>query len=227
MVVISYLLPLAISLFRPIYYPDRYTIAGLPGLAVLLAAATYSVPSRSVSAGLLAFLMAISLSAHILERTENPELRSQGPVSGDGVVSAWLLKHLRTGDAVVFAGLSRASMDHYFLRSGASGRFFEISYPQSIDDHLGWFPDYSPASRWEMFHSDALAVVDRLRRLPRQGQRIWLLSDDKDDSNVIKKELDESFHQELATEQDSWAVKRIYSYCCILAPAGIEPVGWR
>jgi hypothetical protein len=217
-VVISYLLPLAISLYRPIYFPDRYTIAELPALAVLLGAATYSLLPRSVSVWLLLSLMAISLSTHILERAENPELTSsQGPLSGDRVVSSWLLKRLKPGDAVVFAGLSRASMDYYFLRSGANGRFFEISYPQSIDDHLGWFPDYSSPGRREIFHSDALALVHRLRRLPGQGQRIWLLSDDKDDSNVMKEELDRTFHQEWATNQDSWPVKTIYSYCCILA----------
>ena len=62
-----------------------------------------------------------------------------------------------------------------------------------------------------------MALADRLRRLPAQGHRIWLLSDNKDGSNVMKKELDRLFHQELATEQDSWAVKAIYSYCCIPA----------
>jgi len=213
---ISYSLPLALSVHRPIFYPDRYTIADLPALVVLLAAATYSAAARSLSVWLLSSLMLISVATHILTRENNPEPRfPQGPLSGDRVISSWLLKHLQPGDAVVFAGLSRASMDYYFLRSGASGRFFEVSYPQSIDDHLGWRPRDAAARRWDTLHSDAMALAGRLKRLQGPGRRIWLLSDGDAGSDVMKKELDRRFQQVSARATDSWAVTAIYSYCCI------------
>jgi hypothetical protein len=164
--------------------------------------------------------MVISVSAHILTRENNPEPRfPQGPLSGDRIVSSWLLKHVQPGDAVVLAGLSRASMDYYFLRSGASGRFFEISYPQSIDDHLGWRPRDAVAGRWDALYNEAVALADRLKRFSAPGHRIWLLYDGDPGSKVMKNELDRRFHQDSATATDSWAVIAIYSYCC---PAAVQ-----
>jgi hypothetical protein len=58
--------------------------------------------------------------------------------NSDRTAAQELLQRVQPGDALLFTGLSRASVQYYFRRSGREVDFAWISFPAGNAEHLGW-----------------------------------------------------------------------------------------
>jgi 4-amino-4-deoxy-L-arabinose transferase-like glycosyltransferase len=183
--------PLMVSIFKPIYYPGRYTTVALPPLVVLLGAVLSRFVPRVPALVLCLVMLAGAGAAAVLTRggTTFPNLP---PEQSDRTTAAYLAGHAARGDAVVFTSLTRPTADYYFTRLGASGRFFETSFPREIDDHGGWRDNRAMLARREALRAEASGLATRLAQLAREGHRVWLYYGlDREVSDILKPMLDE------------------------------------
>lgn len=183
---LSLLFPLAVSVFKPIYWPGRYTIIALAPLAAILGAVfTRFLPSPA-AAGLCAGLLAFGAAGQFTGRERVPE--SDLPAGqSDRTTALYILRHAAPGDALVFTSLTRASADYYFRRTGTQTRFAEISFPEENARHLGW----TGSKPCDLLEREADTVVPRLRRLVEAGHTVWVYYGfDPEISNILVRKLE-------------------------------------
>jgi hypothetical protein len=187
--VVSLAVPLAISAFKPIYWPGRYTIIALPPLALLLGTTLSRMANRAALTALCYALLALDVAAQVRLRAINPETDLPAG-SSDKATAQFLLRHAHPGDALIFTSLSRPAVDYYLHRAHAESRFVEISFPRENGVHVGWRDATATGQRGVMLRVEAQGVIDRLREL---DGRAWVLYGyDPAVSGILKERLDGS-----------------------------------
>ena len=173
--VLSIGVPLTVSIFKPIYWPGRYTIIALPSLALLLAWRLATTVRHSVLAGFACAVLAAVLVLHVVNRRdiiENSEATLRYADS-DKHVTEELLKRIHPGDTLIFTGLSRASIQYYFRLYHRDQDVTWISYPAENAEHLGWDNDRIDRATLE---AEAGRIAGRLSRSGAgNSQRFWIL----------------------------------------------------
>jgi hypothetical protein len=167
--------PLIVSIFKPIYWPGRYTIIALPAFALLLgwALAKFSPWRLSVC---FCYAMLLATTAYrIKTREEVPELRGTPDGYTDKRTAQYILQHAQSSDVLVFTDLSRAAIDYYLLRNDAANRFREVNFPAEIANHLGWEDPRAMLEDPHRIQTEAELVATNLQALLSDGRnRIWL-----------------------------------------------------
>jgi Dolichyl-phosphate-mannose-protein mannosyltransferase len=131
---------LLISLFKPVYWPGRYTIVALPALAVLLGwELAEAVSVRLATAAALSAMLFVMLNQWMMrdEMFENSQTYSTYQYT-DKNAAEELAKRVRPGDEIIFTGLSRASIEYYFRRFHRERDVILLSYPTENAEHVGW-----------------------------------------------------------------------------------------
>jgi uncharacterized membrane protein len=185
--VVSLAVPLAISAFKPIYWPGRYTIIALPPLAFAIGATLSRLANRTVLTALCFTILALDVVEHVRTRDINPET-GQPAGSSDKATAQFLLRNAQPGDALIFTSLSRTAVDYYLHREHAESRFVEISFPRENGIHIGWRDATASGPRAVMLRAEAAGVIDRLRDLP--GKTWVLYGYDPAVSEILKAQLD-------------------------------------
>jgi mannosyltransferase len=192
---VSLLLPLAVSVFKPIYWPGRYTIIALPPLAVLLGGVYGRLAPRPIAVAICALFLATGLWIHVRSRDQVPE--SATAEGTDRATVEFLLAHARPGDAVVFTSLTRAAADYYLRRAGAARKFIEISFPMENARHPGWTDPSAAVHRRSAFEAEASEIVLRLRSVTSSGGRIWFYYGvDRRTADILKDRFEVNFARE-------------------------------
>jgi mannosyltransferase len=187
--VVSLAVPLAISAFKPIYWPGRYTIITLPPLAFLIGATLSRLANKSVLTALCFAILALDVAEHVRTRDINPETNLPAG-SSDKATAQFLLRNAQPGDALIFTSLSRPAVDYYLRREHAESRFVEISFPRENGVHIGWRDATASGQRGAMLRTEAAGVIDRLRE---SHGRAWVLYGyDPAVSGILKAQLDGS-----------------------------------
>jgi hypothetical protein len=185
--VVSLAVPLAISAFKPIYWPGRYTIIALPPLAFLIGATLSRLANKAVLAALCYALLALDVAEHVRMRDINPETDLPAG-SSDRATAQFLLRNAQPGDALIFTSLSRTAVDYYLYRAHADSRFVEISFPRENGIHIGWRDATATGQRGVMLRAEAAGIIDRLKGL---HGRTWVLYGyDPSVSGILKEQLD-------------------------------------
>ena len=185
--VVSLAIPLGISVFKPIYWPGRYTIISLPPLAFLIGATLSRLAHKTALTALCFALLALDVTEHVRLRDINPETDLPAGRS-DKATAQFLLSHAQPGDALVFTSLSRTAVDYYLHRAHAESRFVEIGFPRENEAHIGWRDATATGQRGVMLRAEAAAVVERLKGL---DGRVWVLYGyDPAVSGILKEQLD-------------------------------------
>jgi hypothetical protein len=170
---VSLVAPLIVSVVKPIYWPGRYMIIALPALAVMLGSLLANVPLRFVAVFAAFLFLTFQLYTHVAERELVPEANLP-PGQSDRTTAQFVLAHAAAGDAVLFASLTRAPADYYFLRADASARFQEFTFPASTASHMGWL-DHAPASD-PLRQTESAALAERLKTIATSGHTVWVYS---------------------------------------------------
>ena len=161
---------------------NRYTIIGLPFLAILagLAISKLHWTVRVVLLSLVCIncgwtfhkLVALSSTTDIFAG-----LLEAVPL-GDRAAAAHIHQRLRTGDTVVYTSLSRASIAYYLKRLRWNGDISEISFPAEFATHMGWLDSRRAYIQEPPIQDEARQLVARLAQLPR-GSRLFVLCGNK------------------------------------------------
>ncbi len=186
---VSLALPLAISVFKPIFWPGRYTIIALPPLALWLGATLARSAPRPALAVFCYLTLGVVLGVHLWSRDLNSESGLPEPKS-DKAAAQFLMGLAKPGDALVFTSLSRPAIDYYLRRAGASSRFMEIGFPAETSVHLGWEDTHLDDRRRTALQAEAEGAVSRLAALPAGSRILVLYGADLRVSAVLKNELD-------------------------------------
>jgi hypothetical protein len=182
--------PLAISIFRPIYYPGRYTTIALPALAVLMGAILARFAPR-VYAQALCYAMLLAGLAMAVSTRGGTTFGNLPAEFSDRSTMEYILAHAARGDALVFTCLTRTSADYYLRRNGAEGRFVEASFPEELDRHPGWRDNAAMLQHSEALDAEAADVASRLAELARGGHRVWVYyGQDLEVADRLKSALD-------------------------------------
>ncbi len=177
--------PLAVSVFKPIYWPGRYTIIALPSWAVLLAWRLGSTTRRPFLTGFAYAMMAVVLALHVVARRdmiENSEAVLRYSES-DKRAAEELNRRIQPGDNLIFTGLSRASVEYYLRLFHRDRDVTLISFPAENSEHLGW--DARRVDRAAL-ETQARGLTERLSG-PATGRpvRIWILPGSNPGANDI------------------------------------------
>jgi mannosyltransferase len=188
---VSLFLPLIISIFKPIYWPGRYTIIGLAPLALLLGAALARSAARPALVVFCYGTMAVAAAAHIRARDVNSESGLPG-LQSDRSAAQFLVRLARPGDVLIFTSLSRPALDYYLRQANAGSRFTEIGFPQENSVHLGWGSTSVDDRRRQVLKAEAEGDVSHAANsLTSSEARAWVLYGyDGAVSRILKDELD-------------------------------------
>jgi len=181
--VITIAVPLLVSVWKPVYWPGRYTIIALPALALWLSLALTARVRRGALAGFAIVMMIAAGALHVKTHDrviENSEAML-AYADSDKHASEELIPRLTSGDTVIFTGLSRASLEYYLRRSGRSDAIDLVSYPSANSAHLGWDDTHVALASLE---AEAAMVVERLRA-GRTPQRVWVVAGRNDAANRV------------------------------------------
>jgi hypothetical protein len=181
--VVTITAPLLVSVWKPVYWPGRYTVIALPALTVWLALVLTARAKRVALAGFAVVLMIAAAAMHVSTRDwviENSETLL-AYADSDRRASEELIPRLTSGDTVIFTGLSRASLEYYLRRAGRSDAVNLVSYPSVNAGHLGWDDTrVGPAT----LEAEAAMIVERLRS-GRPPQRVWVVAGRNDGANRV------------------------------------------
>jgi hypothetical protein len=181
--------PLAVSMVKPIYYPARYSTVGLPVLALLLGAILTRLAPRPYAVALCYGILIASMAWHIGDRN----IAGNGGLpagQSDRTTAEYILRHAAPGDYIVFTNLTRAAADYYFRRAGAAVRFVEASFPEELDRHAGWLDRAAMLRHPDTMAAEAGRTTERLAAAARTGKRIWLYDGLPGVSEFLKSDLD-------------------------------------
>jgi hypothetical protein len=191
------ILSMVVCVFKPIYWPSRYTIVALPALAALLGVmlSRYANPAL-----LLAFsygLLFWTAATHIQTRDSFREGQLP-PGHSDRQTAQYIGQHARKGDVVVFTSLSRTAVDYYLNRQVCRDCFRKVSFPAQIDKHPTW-KDVAGMlkDRESLEHEADKAVAEWTELAVRDGASIWFLYGyDLPVTDILKQKLDDHFSLE-------------------------------
>jgi uncharacterized membrane protein len=223
---VSIAVPLFVTIFKPIYWPGRYTIIALPPLALLLGRALAEFAPRPLLVCFCYTMILATISARIATRERIPELET--PVGySDRYTTQYILQHSRPGDVLVFTSLSRAAIDYYLLRNKAAGRFQEMNFPAEIANHLGWRDPWAMLNDPSRLAMEAAGIARDLEALLVDARtRIWLFWGwDQEVDEVLRRELGGHF-----TVEQELDLRGSYYQQVLILEKGASPqqgVPWR
>jgi mannosyltransferase len=190
---LSLAIPLLISVVRPIYYPDRYTIIALPPLAATMGWTLSELASRrwlALWCGVI--VMAYGVVAVLLVAGRQPNLSWMGDRllsvyagGADRAAAKVVCRTASPGDWLVFTGLSRTTMEYYLERSGCAQTLHLVSFPTSEAAHPFW--DWTHADP-RILNAKAERLVARLASGEGQAgsaPRIWVFQGTIDDEENV------------------------------------------
>jgi 4-amino-4-deoxy-L-arabinose transferase-like glycosyltransferase len=189
------LIPISVSVFKPIYSPGKYTTIALPALAILIGTLLTRSARRSL---LLAFcygLLVWTTVSHIQARND---LRDLPPGQSDSYTAKYIAQHAQRGDVVVFTSLSRPAVDFYLKRFGCGECFREVSFPAAMDSHPFWRDVPKMLENRSSLEAEAARSVAEWNQLTaRDGTSIWMLYGyDTRVSRILKEQMDHHFSLE-------------------------------
>ncbi len=181
--VCSLWVPLTVSVIKPIYWPDRYTIIALPALTLLTGGAMARLAPRPLLVvfcyALLAWQTGMIIQAGDLQKS-------------DRETADFIVKNVPKGDVLVFTSLSRPAVDYYLEHFGHRDSYQETSFPSEIDLHPTWRSGLKSESHRKILEAEARRLV---RQWERSGARsVWLLYGfDLPISEILKEEMEKTF----------------------------------
>jgi hypothetical protein len=170
--VTSLVVPLAVSVIRPIYYPGRYTMIVAVPLAALLGILFTTMLRKPFLVALAMAIIIHQCVSHVRHRHTSTEWAPVGQY--DRATVQFLLSVAAPGDVIVFTSFSRPNVDYYFRRAHSIGRFVEMSYPREVDSHLCWVDSRISPERERLLVEEAAATIRHLRELAATGAHIWV-----------------------------------------------------
>ncbi len=144
--------PLAVSLWRPVFW-SRFTIVALHLFAIVAARAGARVMRGNQLAVLL---VAISLPSFLYVFHADSECDARPGAE-------YIARSARPGDWVLYSSLSRAPID-YYLPSGAE--LNRTSFPAEIDAHPGYEGPLESVARRAALEREAEELVNRIAGSP-------------------------------------------------------------
>jgi hypothetical protein len=160
-VVVTVLVPFALSYWKPVYWP-RFTIVALPAFA--LAAAAFA-PARSGYALETGILLAQCVLAAILNL--------QDTRCDSRRAAEYLATNTRDGDTVIYTSLSRLPIDYYWDQLQPRRQVAERSFPGAIDSHPGFEGLVDTPRTTELLREEAARLAGELER--RDGTTVFFL----------------------------------------------------
>jgi 4-amino-4-deoxy-L-arabinose transferase-like glycosyltransferase len=162
LVATALLVPFALSLGHPIFWPVRHAAIAVPAVAALLGAPLAQLLQPRALALVLASLLALRGVTHAAEAQA---AESREKTGSDRAAAAYLAAHAAPGDAVIFVGLSGPALRYYLRRAPIEPRAF----PTEMDQHPAWIDpaSLSPSS----LEQEAAALDQSLHARP-----VWLVS---------------------------------------------------
>lgn len=138
--------PLLISAFHPIYFPDLYTIIALPALAALLGwALSEIVPRRWLAAWCCVIVAGWGMVAILQVAGRRPDLGWMGErlmpmyeAGAERAAAKEVCHSASKGDWLIFTSVSGSGMQYYLQRFGCARRLHLTDFPASIALHPGW-----------------------------------------------------------------------------------------
>jgi len=151
-------------IFAPIYVAGRTDQIVFPAFVIALAVLIAAVRSRPIKYLLVAAVAVLSLvTLKDYYRIDHK--------AGDRQIAETVLKHARSGDAVIFTNLTRASVEYYLRRSPA--RLSMFSYPEEMAAHMGNISIENMLKNPQHLASDADSLAARIK--DGKFNRIYLL----------------------------------------------------
>ena len=157
---VALLVPFAISLWRPLFWPVRHAAVIVPAVAALLGASLARLLQARALAAVLSGVLALRAATHAAEA----QLASLRDPDSDRAAAAYLMTKAAPGDAVIFVGLSGPAIT-YYLR----GEPLDLhAYPAEMAQHPAWIDPsrLAPAD----LEAEAAALDRALRLRP-----VWLV----------------------------------------------------
>ena len=157
---VALLVPFAISLWRPLFWPVRHAAVIVPAAAALLSASLARLLQARALAAVLSGVLALRAATHAAEA----QLASLREPDSDRAAAAYLMASAAPGDAVIFVGLSGPAIT-YYLR----GEPLDLhAYPAEMAQHPAWIDPsrLAPAD----LEAEAAALDRALRLRP-----VWLV----------------------------------------------------
>lgn len=158
---IALLVPSALSLRHPIFFPIRHAAIAVPAITALLGALLARLLQPRALAAILAAVAALRAATHT---AEGRAAIAREPDSDRGV-AAYLASQAAPGDAVICVGLSGPALRYYLRHSGLD----PTAFPNEMTAHPAWIDPaaFSPTA----LESEAATTDQELRDRP-----IWLVS---------------------------------------------------
>jgi len=183
------LVPLAVSVAKPIYFPGRYSTVALPALALLLGGVLTHCAPRPYALAVCTGILSASLASHILSAAAVGD-GSLPSGQSDKATADYIVQHAAPGDCIVFTNLTRATADYYFRRAGAAARYCETSFPEELDRHAGWLDRAALLRHPDALAQEAARTAARLAAAAQTGKRIWFYDGLPGVSDVLRSNLD-------------------------------------
>jgi hypothetical protein len=170
---LSVLVPLMVSLVRPIYWPGRYTMIALPAFASALGClmAGLASPALGMALAYCAILAVSAIQFHtrtkVFENSANVFAESES----DKPAALQLCRTAEPGDTVAFTGLTRAGLEYYLRQYGCAKNFQLVSIPEDTANHLGWVRRAEP----QELQSEVDGVAERFSQEGHDDSKLWLI----------------------------------------------------
>ena len=196
-------LSMVVCVFKPIYWPGRYTIIALPALASIVGVTLARFANRPL---LLCFCYALLVLTIVNQvGSRNDLFASQlPPRQSDRYTAAFIRDHARKNDVLVFTSLSRVAVDYYLKQYGYGEYFREMSFPLEIDHHPFWRDVSVMLRNRHLLEVEAERAVETWKQAAvRDGSTIWVLyGGDLPVSEILKQQLDRrlTLEQELGLQ---------------------------
>jgi hypothetical protein len=201
----GWILPVVVSIWKPIFEPTRTPALLLP-LTCLLVATLMRVFAGARPALALALLCSLAtlFTVAVVPRDAPPTGKSL----------AQLLRRAQCGDTVIAPGLALTAVRYYFRRLDAPGCIRSAGFPENVVDWAARLRD--PMSRRSL--EDAAAALAR-----EAGGRVWLLGREAGtlhEANAIAAEV---LRREMACEQPDPLPGAFFDSVMLCeAPAAVE-----
>lgn len=165
--VITGLMPFAVSQIKPIYLETRAPVIFLPSACVLAGILIRQLDHRLLSLGLLAGLSAASTLSAYRVWSEPERIPAQSSLR---IVAA----RVECGDVLVLGSLSLSETEYYFRRFAAPACLQLETFPYDTAQHPGWLDGPGRLAQPELLQSEASQTAERLAQT---ATRVWLFYD--------------------------------------------------
>ncbi|MCI0330820.1 MAG: glycosyltransferase family 39 protein [candidate division Zixibacteria bacterium] len=166
---IALLIPLLISLEKPIFAPNKYTVIALPPFALFVAALLSRFGSQILVLVFCYALLGTVVAAYAHRKTRFHEHTDQSTAD-------YLIKHAADGDVLLFAGASRSALEYYLRLRKPPKSFVKLSFPVEMAAHPCWMNREDTLSRLPLLTREADSLAAALdSALVRKERKVWLI----------------------------------------------------